>query len=215
MHGKNVSTYTSKMAETSVLGEAVWSFSVDTLAINLHQLPLKPPKSCCFCLFICLNFPHRSKQLLPQTQRSHNNRQAGLQAPQLQRHEAGESQQLPVSLRLRCPGGVVCVLCDSGSRDKRSERCDHVDVQRASAGRDLTYSYRPHSCIQRLDSNVCLTLPHNVSERRWRRKMNQWKSAPERPFDFSFCSFQACMCVTTARGRYFFFLKKLRGPFHS
>lgn len=43
--------------------------------------------------------------------------------------------------------------------------------------------------------------------------MNQWKSAPERPLDFSFCSFQACMCVTTARGRFFFFFfsKKLRG----
>lgn len=41
--------------------------------------------------------------------------------------------------------------------------------------------------------------------------MNQWKSAPERPFDFSFCSFQARMCVTTARGRFFiFFLHSLR-----
>lgn len=52
------------------------------------------------------NFPHRPKQLLPQTQRSHNNRQAGLQAPQLQRHEAGESQRLPVVIRLRRRGAA-------------------------------------------------------------------------------------------------------------
>lgn len=108
---------------------------------------------------------HRSKQLLPQTQRSHNKRQAGLQAPQLQRHEAGESQQLPVSLRLRRPGGDVCVLCDSGSRDKQSEHCGHMDVQRASAGRAVTYSCRPRGCIQ-----LCL---FDTASRRERAKVGE------------------------------------------